>query len=236
MTELTATTTTSLESNSNDNNNVVIDESAQKALLKPSVEEIAQMLFILERNVLPVTLQGVEAGNKVFGAAILNSKYETVIAATNTETECPLFHGEVKAIYEWSKCIPASERGPTAQSSIFLSTHEPCCMCVSSILWSGFQTLYYFFPYEITTAQGIPHDINTMHELWNVPTYRKRNKYFASACLMTLIDELDVNDVGEEKKKELQATVQRLIKAYDELSNKYHSEKANNPNNSLVLD
>ena len=72
-----------------------------------------------------------------------------------------------------SKKTPASERGPKAQSGIFLSTHEPCCMCISSILWTGFQRIFYFLPYETTTAQGIPHDINTMHELWGVDTYRK---------------------------------------------------------------
>ena len=49
---------------------------------------------------------------------------------------------------------------------------------------------------------------------------------------MDLIEDL-ADDVPE--KKELQATVQRLIAAYDKLSNKYHSEKANNPDNSLVL-
>ena len=35
----------------------------------------------------------------------------------------------------------------------------------NAILWSGFNKVYYFFPYSITSAQGIPHDINTMHEL-----------------------------------------------------------------------
>lgn len=49
---------------------------------------------------------------------------------------------------------------------------------------------------------------------------------------MDLIEDMD-ETVPE--KKELQATVQRLIAAYDKLSSKYHTEKANNPDNSLVL-
>lgn len=49
---------------------------------------------------------------------------------------------------------------------------------------------------------------------------------------MDLIEDLD-ESVPE--KKQLQATVQRLIQAYDKLSNKYHTEKSNNPDNSLVL-
>jgi hypothetical protein len=49
---------------------------------------------------------------------------------------------------------------------------------------------------------------------------------------MDLIEDLD-ESVPE--KKELQATVQRLIEKYDAMSNKYHAEKASNPDNSLVL-
>ena len=49
---------------------------------------------------------------------------------------------------------------------------------------------------------------------------------------MDLIEDLD--DAVPEK-KQLQATVQRLIQAYDALCNKYHTEKADNPDNSLVL-
>lgn len=145
---------------------VVIDESAQKPPLTASVAQITRMLEVIEKEILPVTEQGVANGNKVFGAAVLDKDLNLVLAGTNSETECPLFHGEVKVIYEWSKITPAAQRGPAAQSSVFLATHEPCCMCVSSILWSGFHQIFYFFPYSITSAQGIPHDINTMHELW----------------------------------------------------------------------
>lgn len=211
---------------------VVIDESKAKPELKPSVSEIQKMLDVIEKEIFPITEKGVAAGNKVFGAAILNKSFETVLAATNSETECPLFHGEVKCINDWSKITPASQRGSAAQSSIFLATHEPCCMCISSILWSGFPICYYFFPYSITSAQGIPHDINTMHELWGVNSYRKRNKYLATAGLIEIIDNLDES---VPQKKDLQTQVDRLISAYDIISKKYHSEKERNENNSLVL-
>ena len=210
---------------------VVIDKSKERPPLTATAEQLTRMLDVIEKEVLPKTEQGVKDGNKVFGAAVLGSNWETVHADTNSETTCPLFHGEVKLIYEWSKLVPANERGPAAQSSIFLSTHEPCCMCISSILWAGFTKVYYFFPYSITSAQGIPHDINTMHELWGVDSYRKRNKYISTACIMDLIDQLD----DEESKTTLKAKQQRLMDAYDQLSNKYHSEKAQNKNNSLVL-
>jgi tRNA(Arg) A34 adenosine deaminase TadA len=211
---------------------VVIDESKQRPPLTATVTEIQRLLEVMEKDILPVTELGVAAGNKVFGAAILDADLKTVHANTNAETECPLFHGEVKAIYEWSKIIPPETRGSAAQSSIFLATHEPCCMCVSSILWAGFTNVYYFFSYTHTTAQGIPHDINTMHELWGVNSYRKCNKYISTVCIMDLIEELDESVPA---KKELQDTVKRLLEAYDVLSNKYHTEKSANPKNSLVL-
>ncbi|CAJ1933037.1 unnamed protein product [Cylindrotheca closterium] len=210
---------------------VVIDEPNQKAVLTPTADEIRQMYKVIEDEVLPKTRKGVKEGNKVFGAAILSPELQCKFCETNAETDCPIFHGEVHCIYQWSKATPPAERGPMAQSSIFLSTHEPCCMCISSILWAGFPVVYYFFPYSVTSAQGIPHDIKTMHELWGVTTYRKQNAYLSTACLMDLVAALP--DGAD--KTELVATQDRLLKAYDEMANYYHTEKANNPENSLVL-
>lgn len=48
---------------------------------------------------------------------------------------------------------------------------------------------------------------------------------------MDLVQELPSSD----EKTELQATIQRLLGAYEKLSNKYHTEKVNNADNSLVL-
>ena len=59
---------------------VVIDDSLQRAPLKASVDEIRRMLLIIKDEVLPKTKLGVAGGNKVFGAAILNEKLETVLA------------------------------------------------------------------------------------------------------------------------------------------------------------
>jgi tRNA(Arg) A34 adenosine deaminase TadA len=137
-----------------DKEGVVIDEANQKPPLTATADEIRQLYKVIEESILPKTRKGVQDGNKVFGAAILDSDFKCAYAETNAETKCPLFHGEVHCIFEWSQRTPPAERGPAAQSSVFLSTHEPCCMCISSILWAGFATLYYFFPYSITTAQG----------------------------------------------------------------------------------
>lgn len=210
---------------------VVIDESNQKPPLVASVKELQTLLDIIEQNIVPKTRKGVENGNKVFGAALLNPNFELILAETNNEMQNPLFHGEVNLINEWSKMTDASKRGPMAQESIFLSTHEPCCMCISSIVWAGFTKVFYLFPYSITSDQGIPHDIRTMHELWGVSTYRKQNRYISTACLMDLIDQLPES----REKSELIETQKRLCDVYDSLSHQYHEEKLSNAENSLVL-
>ena len=71
-----------------------------------------------------------------------------------------------------------------------------------------------------------------MHELWGVNSYRKQNKYVATVCLMDLIANLD-DSVSE--KEELLTLQEELIGIYDTLSSKYHTEKVNNTNNTLVL-
>jgi hypothetical protein len=98
-------------------------------------------------------------------------------------------------------------------------------------VWAGFKKVYYLFPYAVTSAQGIPHDIQTMHELWGVPTYRKQNRYCSTACLMDLIQDLDDGEV----KQSLLERQSKLILLYEDLSTTYHDEKGNNTKNSLVL-
>ena len=131
----------------------------QPALLA-NAAELRRLLEVIEMEILPKTAVRVAAGDKVFGAAILKEDLGTVVAETNHETENPMYHGEVYAIREWSSvcrsCDP-SVGPPAAADSIFLATHEPCCMCISSIVWSGFKRCYYLFPYETTRDQGIPH-------------------------------------------------------------------------------
>ena len=210
---------------------VLVSQDQQQPSLSATSKELKTMLDVIQKEILPATEKGVSNGNKVFGAAILNADLQCEIASTNAETDCPIFHGEVKCIVDWSQQTPSAERGPRALRGVFLATHEPCCMCVSSILWAGFKRIYYFLPYETTTAQGIPHDINTMHELWGVNTYRKRNKYFASACIQEAIEALEEGTT----KEALQKQSADLLSRYNELAEKYHAEKADNKSNSLVL-
>ena len=174
-----------------------------------------------------------DCGVQVFGAAVLGPApaLETVVADTNHETESPLFHAEVYVIQRWAAETPAESRGESASQAVFLSTHEPCCMCISSLVWAGFRKVYYLFPYLTTSQQGIPHDLDIMHELWNVPSYQKQNKFMSTACI---IDQIQALPDGVDKDR-LEASVIRITAIYDGLSSKYHSEKVGNPNNSLAF-
>jgi tRNA(Arg) A34 adenosine deaminase TadA len=131
---------------SSEEEHVPIDMEHQLPPLKATAQELERMLHVIEHEIFSLTREAVGDGNKVFGAAILDETFQTEVIQTNRELISPLFHGEVHAIYVWSSQTPAAERGDAARNSIFLSTHEPCCMCISSIVWAGFKRVYYLFP------------------------------------------------------------------------------------------
>eukprot|EP00928_Gymnodinium_smaydae_P024198 TRINITY_DN19659_c0_g1_i1.p1 TRINITY_DN19659_c0_g1~~TRINITY_DN19659_c0_g1_i1.p1 ORF type:complete len:231 (+),score=34.87 TRINITY_DN19659_c0_g1_i1:67-693(+) len=187
----------------------------------------ARLLDVIEKDIFPKTEVAVGKGNKVFGAAILEDKpgLPVVLAETNHEMLSPLYHGEVYCIKQWSETL--SEK-PSPQDSVFLSTHEPCCMCISAICWSGFKKVYYFFPYETTRDQGIPHDLNIMHKLWGVESYKKTNELLTSIGLHELVGRL-----APEERVPLEERMKVLTERYAELAKKYHSEKETNPCNKL---
>mmetsp|Transcript_30 Transcript_30/g.29 ORF Transcript_30/g.29 Transcript_30/m.29 type:complete len:120 (-) Transcript_30:16-375(-) len=109
---------------------VVIDVSKQQPELKASVEQLTKLLQIIEEKIIPKTKIGIGKGNKVFGAALLDKDWNFILAETNDELKNPLFHGEINLINEWAKRTSGCDRGKVAQEAIFLSTHEPCCMCI----------------------------------------------------------------------------------------------------------
>ena len=97
---------------------------------------------IFKNNILPLTAKGVDIGNKIFGAAILNKNdYSLIVAETNNETENPIWHGEIhtlKKFYELDSKIRPNEK-----NCIFLSSHEPCSLCLSAFTFSGFNNFFY---------------------------------------------------------------------------------------------
>ena len=182
-------------------------------------------LDVFNNNILPLTSKGVDSGNKIFGAAIIKKDdYSLVVAGSNNETENPLWHGEthtLKKFYEINK-----ETRPDEKNCIFLSSHEPCSLCLSAITFSGFDNFYYLFPYESTSEEfSIPHDLNILKEVFNINdgNYIKNNSYWKSYSINSLINKLE-----DSKKKKFKDSFNNIKKNYFELSNKYQTSKENN--------
>ena len=181
-----------------------------------------KFLNVFNNNILPLTLKGVDSGNKIFGAAIIKKDdYSLVVAGSNNETENPLWHGEthtLKKFYEINK-----ETRPDEKNCIFLCSHEPCSLCLSAITFSGFDNFYYLFPYESTSEEfSIPHDLNILKEVFNINdgNYIKNNSYWSSYNINNLINKLE-----DSKKEKLINSFNNIKKKYFDLSNKYQSLK-----------
>tara|TARA_B100001029_G_scaffold22023_1_gene14914 strand:+ start:96 stop:686 length:591 start_codon:yes stop_codon:yes gene_type:complete len=180
---------------------------------------------IFKNNILPLTVKGVDIGNKIFGAAIIDkSDYSLVIAETNNETKNPIWHGEIHTLKKFYELD--SKTRPNEKNCIFLTSHEPCSLCLSAITFSGFNNFYYLFPYESTLSEfSIPHDLNILKEVFNIRDgkYIKENSYWKSYNINTLVDELKSNS-----KKKLTVSFNEIKKIYTDLSNKYQSSKEKN--------
>ncbi|MCU0831435.1 MAG: nucleoside deaminase [Rhizobiaceae bacterium] len=175
-------------------------------------------LDVIENDVLPLTRLGVVMGNKVFGAALLRkSDLTLVLAETNNEMESPLHHGEMHLLKRYHE-LPAARR-PSPKDMWFISTHEPCSMCMSAITWAGFDNFWYFFSHEDSRdAFAIPHDLKIFHEVFRLEPggYARKNSFWIARS---------IRDHASEARGQ---QVKRLALIYDELSALYQSGKAAN--------
>jgi tRNA(Arg) A34 adenosine deaminase TadA len=185
----------------------------------------SRCLDVIEHDVVPLTRVGVAVGNKVFGAAIRRkSNLSLVVAGTNAEIENPLYHGEISTLNAFY-AMPAADR-PATGDCVFVSTHEPCSLCLSAITWAGFDNFYYFFGYEDTRdAFNIPHDLKILQEVFKVEDgdYARKNAFWECQDLIALASEIDDAD-----KPVREAQVARIRTAYDELSKTYQASKTDN--------
>ena len=113
-------------------------------------------------HIIPQTKIAISKGNKIFGAIILNKEdYSTIVVGTNNEIINPLYHGEISSINNFF----SNKDTINPRDCLFISSHEPCSLCLSAITWSGFDNFIFLFPYEDTkNSFNIPHDLKILEE------------------------------------------------------------------------
>jgi tRNA(Arg) A34 adenosine deaminase TadA len=178
----------------------------------------ARFLDVIEHDVLPLTRQGVAAGNKIFGAAlVLKSDLSLVLAETNNELENPLWHGEMHLLKRFHE-QPADKR-PQAKDMYFITTHEPCSLCMSAITWAGFDNFWYFFSHEDSRdAFSIPHDLKILKEVFKLEPggYAHANAFWSAHSIR--------KNAGTDRTVQIAS----LLKAYEDLSASYQANKGAN--------
>ncbi len=89
-------------------------------------------------------------GNHGFGAVIVKGNEILSQAHDEEETLCdPTSHAEINAIKHATKII-----GKDLSKCMIVSTHEPCPMCSSAIVWSGIAEVAYGYSIEQSIEQG----------------------------------------------------------------------------------
>ncbi len=186
---------------------------------------IDRLFDVIEDDVVPKTAAGVAHGNKLFGAAILRkSDLSVVVAETNNEIDNPLWHGEMHTLKRFYE-LPKADR-PDTKDCLFLSTHEPCSLCLSAITWTGFDNFYYLFSHEDSRDSfSIPHDLNILKEVFTLDPggYNAENAYWKSHALRRLAREMPEAD-----RTRLETRIAKISRRYDELSQTYQASKAEN--------
>ena len=181
-----------------------------------------KVLDIFIHNLIPETTMAVGKGNKIFGAFIIKkSDLSLLVTGTNNEITNPLYHGEISAIFNFFK-----SRDLKPKDHYFISSHEPCSLCLSAITWSGFDNFHYFFPYHDTESTfKIPHDLNILKEVFHINegSYSKNNKYWKS---FSIINQIKENE--DPISHNLSEKIEKIKQLYVELSFKYQNKKISN--------
>ena len=181
-----------------------------------------KILDIFLNNLIPETKISVSKGNKIFGAFVLDkTDLSLVVTGLNNEIENPIYHGEISTIINFFKL-----RNLNPKDYLFISSHEPCSLCLSAITWSGFDNFYYLFHYEDTESTfNIPHDLKILKEVFKIDKgqYSKNNTFWQSYSILEEIKELQNSE-----KDKLLAKIKEINKLYEDISNKYQLAKNSN--------
>ena len=187
-----------------------------------SFKKYNTILDIFLNNLIPDTKISVSKGNKIFGSFVIKkNNLNLIVTGTNNEMENPLFHGEISTIINFFKL---SNLNP--KEYLFISSHEPCSLCLSAITWSGFDNFYYFYPYEETKFTfNIPHDLKILKEVFKIDNgeYTKKNSYWQSHSIIA-----NIKDLQNSENEKLFSKINEIKKLYEDLSKNYQSVKISN--------
>ena len=180
------------------------------------------LLDIFIDTLIPETEIAVQKGNKIFGAFIIKkSDLSIIITGTNNEITNPLYHGEISTLFNFFKI-----KNLNPKDYYFITSHEPCSLCLSAITWSGFDNFYYFFEHNDTKSSfHIPHDLNILQEVFNIQggEYNKVNGYWKS---FSIIDQIKENE--DSNKHNLIKKIDKINQLYADLSTQYQNAKISN--------
>lgn len=203
--------------------------------LHPATDLLNAFCTCIEKDIHPLSADAVAKGSKLFGAAILKkSDLSVVYADTNQERGSPLWHGETWTIKQFFE-IPADQR-PDVKDCLFLTTHEPCSLCLSAITWSGFDNFVYMYTYEETHHIFECHgDLDFFNAVFHVepgtaqqasidgkqkqvrPQYNLRNDCFVAlsfAELVAAIEDPSQRQQWADKVESVKVSYGRLSEAY----------------------
>ena len=184
------------------------------------IKDFDIILDIFIDELIPLTKKSISKGNKIFGAFIIKkSNLNLISIGTNEEIKNPLFHGEISTLFNFFE-----KNRDNITDYYFISSHQPCSLCLSAITWSGFDNFYYFFPYETTKESfNIPHDLKILEEVFKIKggEYQKNNHYWESFSIISEIrkQNLDMN---------LSAKINKITEEYQNMSKIYQESKINN--------
>ena len=180
------------------------------------------ILDIFIDTLIPETEKAVKKGNKIFGSFIIKkSDLSIVITGTNNEITNPLYHGEISTLFNFFKI-----KNLNPKDYYFITSHEPCSLCLSAITWSGFDNFYYFFEHNDTKSSfHIPHDLNILQEVFNIQggEYNKVNGYWKS---FSIIDQIKKNE--DSNRHNLIKKIDKIKQLYADLSTQYQDAKISN--------
>ena len=181
-----------------------------------------KILDIFLNHLIPETKISVSKGNKIFGAFVLNkTDLSLVVTGVNNEIENPIYHGEISTIINFFKL-----RNLNPKDYLFISSHEPCSLCLSAITWSGFDNFYYLFHYEETESNfNIPYDLKILKEVFKIDkgSYSKNNTFWQSYSIIE-----EIKEIQNSEKDKLLAKIKEINKLYEDISNKYQLAKNSN--------